>query len=225
MALPSVGQAQMPADQFALLIKRIRPASVALAGCAGGNELDRIDPDQVGRVVAVDINPKYLEAARARHAKRLKQLQLICADIQSKELHFEPVDLIYAALIFEYVEVLPTIAVMKRPCRGGGTLATVLQLPSSHQSAVSPSPYESLSRLAGFMSLVAPSTLSKIAVAAGSPRRHRTSSNYPGESPFVCRLIGWTRKRRGRRGFWGTRGPTKAMFRGVQCQPWAEARI
>jgi SAM-dependent methyltransferase len=167
MALPSVGQAQLLGDQFALLIKRFRPASVALVGCAGGNGLDRIDPNQMQRVVAVDINPKYLEEARARHAKRLKHLQLICADIQSEELHFEPVDLIYAALVFEYVDVLSTIATLKRICRGGGTLATVLQLPSSHRSTISPSPYESLSRLAAFMSLVAPTDLSKIAAAAG----------------------------------------------------------
>jgi ubiquinone/menaquinone biosynthesis C-methylase UbiE len=167
MALPSIGQAEMLADQFALLIKRIRPASVSLVGCAGGNGLERIDPDRVERVVAVDINSKYVEEARARHAKRLKHLQLICADIQSEELQFEPVDFIYAALVFEYVDVLSTIATLKRICRGGGTLATVLQLPSSRQSTVSPSPYESLSRLAAFMSLVAPSDLSKIAVAGG----------------------------------------------------------
>jgi hypothetical protein len=117
-------------------------------------------------------------------AKRLKQLQLICADIQSKELHFEPVDLIYAALIFEYADVLPTIATLKRLCRGGGTLATVLQLPSSHQSAVSPSPYESLSRLAGFMSLVAPSNLSEIAVAAGFTPATSDIIELPSEKSF-----------------------------------------
>ena len=124
MALPSVGQAQMLADQFALLIKRIRPASLALVGCAGGNGLDRVDPEQVERVVAIDINPKYLEQAEARHAKRLKQLQLICADIQSEKLHVEPVDFIYAALVFEYVDVLSTIATLKHICRGGGTLVS-----------------------------------------------------------------------------------------------------
>jgi pimeloyl-ACP methyl ester carboxylesterase len=57
MALPSIGQAEMLAAQFALLIKRLRPASVAIVGCAGGNGLNRIDPGQLERVVAIDINP------------------------------------------------------------------------------------------------------------------------------------------------------------------------
>jgi SAM-dependent methyltransferase len=117
-------------------------------------------------VVAIDINPRYLEAARERHARRLNRLELICVDIQS-EAQFEPVDLIYAGLVFEYVNVSATIATLKRNCRKSGTLATVLQLPSPHRSAISPSPYVSLSRLGPSMRLVAPSELDRIADSAG----------------------------------------------------------
>ena len=35
MALPAVGQAQMLAEQLAILIERHAPASVAVMGCAG----------------------------------------------------------------------------------------------------------------------------------------------------------------------------------------------
>jgi hypothetical protein len=167
MSSPEIGQAQMLADQFSLLVKRIRPASVAIIGCAGGNGLDRIERGQVERIVAVDINPKYVEKAGARHAGRLTHLQLICADVQSEVLQFEPVDLIYAGLVFEYVAVPSIIATLKRNCREGGTLATVLQFPIFAQSAVSLSPYKSLSRLAPVIRLVAPSDLDRIAVAAG----------------------------------------------------------
>jgi len=47
MSLPEIGQAQMLADQFELLIKRHSPASVALIGCAGGNGLERLTRGQL----------------------------------------------------------------------------------------------------------------------------------------------------------------------------------
>ncbi len=167
MSLPAIGQALMLADQFALLVERIRPASLALVGCAGGNGLDRIQSAQVRRVVALDINPRYVEATRARHAARITALQAICADVQSDTLQFEPVELIYAGLIFEYVDVCSTMATLRRNCLAGGTLATVLQLPSPDQPVVSASPYQSLNSLAPALKLTAPAKLGTLASAAG----------------------------------------------------------
>ena len=98
------------------------------------------------RVVAVDINPRYLDEARTRHAGRLPaDHEFIAGD--AVDLLFGPVDLIYAALIFEYVDLSSTLATLQRNCRPGGTLAVLLQLPNSAQPAVSPSPYRSLGAL------------------------------------------------------------------------------
>jgi hypothetical protein len=66
MALPAVGQAHMIAEQFDRALRRWAPARIAVIGCAGGNGLDRIEPSTVERVVAVDLNPEYIECARAR---------------------------------------------------------------------------------------------------------------------------------------------------------------
>ena len=148
LSLPTIGQARMLADEFELLIERESPDSVAIVGCAGGNGLERIAPGKVRRVVAVDINPRYVEETGRRHAGRLAGLELICADVQSAELRFEPVDLLYAALIFEYVDAACTLATLQRNCKPGGTLAILLQLHDRGQQAVSPSPYRSLSSLA-----------------------------------------------------------------------------
>jgi SAM-dependent methyltransferase len=167
MSLPAIGQAQMLADQLALLIERERPTSLAVVGCAGGNGLDRIEPGQMERVVAVDINPAYLEAVGIRHTRRLTGLELYCADIQSATLQFEPVDMIYAALLFEYVDVGVALASLKRHCRPGGLLATLIQLPHRDHNVVSPSPYKSLNLLAPVMKLIAPAELSRLAMAAG----------------------------------------------------------
>jgi SAM-dependent methyltransferase len=165
MSMPSIRQALMLAEQFAILLERLRPASVAVFGCAGGNGLDRLNPHEVRRVVGVDINDQYIRETRARYAGRLADLELVCGDVQSDLLQFEPVEFIYAALVFEYVGVSATLATVKRNCREGGTLATVLQLPSA--SAVSPSPYESLGRLSTMIRLVAPSELRRMAELAG----------------------------------------------------------
>jgi hypothetical protein len=165
MSLESVGQAPMLAERFALLVLRLRPSSVALFGCAGGNGLDRIEPGRVDRVVAVDINSRYVEAAAKRHAGRFEQFETMCADVQSPTLRFELVDLCYAGLLFEYVDVGLAMDTLERCCRAGGTLATVLQLPG--ESLVSPSPYRTLDRLAPAMRLIAPAQLAAAAAAVG----------------------------------------------------------
>lgn len=167
MSLPAIGQAQMLADQLELLLGRHAPESIALIGCAGGNGLERIELGRTRRVVAVDINPAYVRATGVRYAGRLPGLELHCADVQSEALQFEPVDMIYAALLFEYVDVAAALASLKRLCRPGGTLATLVQLPHCDHEVVSPSPYATLSRLATAIRLVAPTDLSTLALAAG----------------------------------------------------------
>jgi SAM-dependent methyltransferase len=170
MALPSIGQAAMLADQLALLIARSAPRSVAVAGCAGGNGFEILGPP-VERVAAIDINPAYLDALRARHGPRLGGLELLCADIESPETKFAPVDLIYAGLILEYVDLGAALATFRRNANPGATLAALIQLPAAGQEAVSPSPYESLRKLEHAMRLVAPAALREAAAEAGFLRR------------------------------------------------------
>jgi ubiquinone/menaquinone biosynthesis C-methylase UbiE len=129
--------------------------------------LERLSAARVERVVAVDINAAYVEQTRARYARAVKKLELYCADIQSDSLSFEPVDLIYAALLFEYVDVPATLTRLRRGCRSGGTLATLLQLAHSDHAAVSPSPFRSLELLAPAMRLIAPGDLCVSAAEAG----------------------------------------------------------
>jgi Methyltransferase domain len=184
MSLPDIGQAQMLAVQLERLIKRNAPRSFALIGCAGGNGLDRIEPGQLERVVALDINPTYIQAVGARHASRLDRLELYCADVQSESLQFEPVELAYAALLFEYVDVVATLASLKRHCRLGGTLATVVQLPHRDHEVISPSPYKSLNLLAPVMNLIAPADLSRLATAAGFYALSSESIELPSGKQF-----------------------------------------
>ena len=62
--------------------------------------------DGVERVVGIDINPAYVEAVRSRFRSRIPGLELYVADIQCALPELAPVDLLFAALIFEYVDVV-----------------------------------------------------------------------------------------------------------------------
>jgi hypothetical protein len=165
MSLPEIGQAEILAKELAQLVGRKRPASVAVIGCAGGNGFDALC--EVQRVVAVDINAHYLDETARRYASRIRSLETCCVDVQSNALRFEPVALIHAALIFEYVDVAAALASLKRICAADGTLAAILQLPRVNQPSVSSSPYVSLQKLGPVMRLVPPSELIRCAVAAG----------------------------------------------------------
>jgi hypothetical protein len=167
MSLPAIGQAQMIAEQLDRALERWSPASVAVAGCAGGNGLDQIEGKSIERVVAVDVNPDYIERTRARYANRLPRLECFCADVQSKSLSYDPVEFTYAALLFEYVDVRATLRTLRRNSLPGAVLTTISQLPHSTLDAVSSSPYRSLGSLAAVMNLVAPEALCQAATQVG----------------------------------------------------------
>ena len=174
MAHPDVAQSPLLADFFAQHLNRFRPQSVAIIGCAGGNGFERIDWTTTRRVVGVDLNGRYLEQVRrrfqtndARPDRISERLELIEGDVQTNVVEFDPVDLVYAALVFEYVDVAATLARLRRFLNPGGALVTVVQLPSTELSPVSPSPYRSLLVLESVMKQVDPNQLRAIAAHHG----------------------------------------------------------
>jgi trans-aconitate methyltransferase len=165
MALPHVAQAELLARTLAAAVGACSPASVAVLGCAGGNGFDRL-PAALPRVVGIDVNPAYVAAARARHAASIAGLELHVADVERDELSIEPVDLVYAALFFEYVDAARALDKIRAWIRRGGALVAVLQMPGD-VSEVTPSPFASLERLAPVMRLVAPQDLAALATVRG----------------------------------------------------------
>src|SRR5438552_2981180 len=99
MASPQVAQAQLLADVFESMLEEHHPRSVAVLGCAGGNGFERIRSDITGRVVGVDLNPNYIEQLHARFKHQLPALELHVGDIQSADIAFPPVDLMFAGLV------------------------------------------------------------------------------------------------------------------------------
>ena len=167
MTLPHVAQAQLLGDVFEQVLRDHAPSSVAVLGCAGGNGLERIIPDVTTRVVAVDLNAAYLDALRARFTGRFQDLDVIGGDVQRDPLPIKPVALVFAALLLEYVDVELVVPRMRTWIEGGGTLATVVQLPSATIAEVSPTPFASIQTLASCMRLVPPSQVSAVATSCG----------------------------------------------------------
>ena len=182
MALPAIGQSQLIADQLDVLVRTYAPSSVAILGCAGGNGLERLIDARVSRVVGVDINPHYIEEARQRYDGRVPGLELFVADIQTSEWLFEPVDFIYAALVFEYVDVVRTMRVLRRHCNPKGILAVLSQVPHETLPEVSPSPYTTLRLLEPRMHLLSHEELQRHARQMGfTPEDSRNILSHGGK--------------------------------------------
>ena len=83
MALPHVRQAQLLSSIFGSALDTYTPRSIALLGCAGGNGLEQLEGRELGRVVAVDINPAYVEHVRTRWHGRIAGLDLVVGEGRS----------------------------------------------------------------------------------------------------------------------------------------------
>lgn len=184
MALPTVDQSRLIAEQLATLVRTYSPRSVAVLGCAGGNGFDCLVGTTVTRVVGVDINPAFIQQTRRRYEGRIPGLELHVADIQTPAMLFDPVDLIYAALILEYVDLPQTMNAFQRCCRHHGVLAVLVQLPHDTMAHVSPSPYTSLQSLASRMRLVSDEELHREARQVGFARTHCRTLRSTGGKHF-----------------------------------------
>lgn len=102
----------------------------------------------------VDTNPDHGAAASSWDRGRVPGLEVYVADIQTAPLPFPPVDLVFAALVFEYVTLPAAVENLARVCRPGGHLVAILQQPSVHTDVVTPSPYTSVQVLGPFPRLV-----------------------------------------------------------------------
>ena len=184
MLLPKVGQAQLLSDILGAALEEFVPTSVAVLGCAGGNGFDRIAAQKIVRVVGVDINPEYIDQLRTRFASRLPGLELVVANIERDNLAVSPVDLVFAALVLEYVNVdivIPKIYSMLRP---GGVVVTVVQLSSDTLPDITPTEYTKLNTLSSVMNLVAADKLERIFRACGYHAIDSRRVNVPGGKYF-----------------------------------------
>lgn len=163
MAMPAVGQAAMLAQELRRAVERTRPDSLALVGCAGGNGLDELSEYALERVVCVDVNPAYLQTLEARYGAKLRNLECHCCELEQFRSQ-DPVDLVFAGLIFEYTQLEQAVDSVSRLLQHGGNLYALLQMPADGMATVTPSPYaDALGVVVEAFRYVAPRTLIELA--------------------------------------------------------------
>jgi len=167
MASPEVAQTQALSKLMASALKEHSPASLAVIGCTTGNGFEHIDHTHTHRVVGVDINAAYLAVLKTRFADRIPRLELIEADITSPDFELDPVSMVFAALVFEYLNVAVALCKITRCLAPGGILVAVLQLPSPESTPVTATRYRSLELLAPIMNLISPSEFSRMCNSLG----------------------------------------------------------
>ncbi len=160
------GQSPVLSEILGEVCLRLRPRRLAVLGAGTGNGFEHIDPMCTTKVTAIDVNPGYLAILRARHPGLASVLDTICAPVEECERAPESIDVVHAALIFEYTEPAALVGRVAAWLVSGGVLSVVLQLPSD-QPAVTPTRYESMRLLDGFMHLVPPEELTRHASSAG----------------------------------------------------------
>jgi len=163
MSCPNVAQQSFLAQTFKESLDKYNCSTIALLGCATGNGLEYIKKDATQRVTAIDINPEYLKVLRERYQGCVPELEIVEADLEMCTLENQAYSLIFAGLVFEYLEpriLLPKIA---NWLSVGGVLISILQLPSKHLNQVSETPYTSLKTLESIMKLISPKQFKSIA--------------------------------------------------------------
>ena len=161
MLSAEVGQLPVLSHLLGEALGRFRPRELLLLGCATGNGLSRIDPAVTRRVVAVDIQPAYVTELRRRYADADFELQAICADVMAGPFPARSFDLVYCALLLEYLDWRRLAPVLSETLRADGVLGVVLQRPSADLPVVTPTRFTALQQLDAIFQFVEPAALAE----------------------------------------------------------------
>ncbi|MDH7604148.1 MAG: class I SAM-dependent methyltransferase [Melioribacter sp.] len=154
MSASNVGQLQVLNKIFKDVLDEFNPKSICVLGCTTGNGFEHLINRDVEKIIGIDINQNYLAECSERFSDKLRQLKLICADLNELELQSNIFDLIHAALIFEYVDAQNLLRKISKWLTPDGILSAVFQLPCEKSNPVSDTPYHSLKSLSSIMKLI-----------------------------------------------------------------------
>ena len=184
MGSPGVRQLEFLSRVFGQLMTEYAPESLLLLGCATGNGLERVDPGRTRRLVALDINPEYLEVCRKRHGENIPGLELVCEDFASFDLEAASIDFVYAALFLEYVDPESAMRKISLWLKPDGILAVVLQMPHRSGDNVSETDYASVKALEPAIRLVEPAVLGRFAREHGFSEMHSSRETLASGKEF-----------------------------------------
>ncbi len=156
MGSPEVDQLRFLSDIFETSLLKHQPQRIAVLGCATGNGFERIDWGNIEKVTGFDINPGYIKSIDKKFAQHSNKLQLVCADLQNHDLAQYQFDLVFAGLIFEYLDAKKLLKNIRQSLGKNSRLVVVLQMANSKYAKVSKTPYKSLESLSDYINLQDP---------------------------------------------------------------------
>jgi hypothetical protein len=146
MSHPTVGQLELLGILTRKYFHDLQPESSIILGVAGGNGLEHIDPLVTKHIIGIDINQDYLDATSRRHGSRLKELVLLNLDITKNRDSISWVQMIWAALIIEYIGIENCLIFARNNLVDGGHLIVTIQS-NRHLVSVSPTGIESVKKV------------------------------------------------------------------------------
>ena len=184
MSLPYVLQAQFLAERLGSSVEYFQPGSVGVLGASGGNGFEVFQKYPGTDVCAVDINPVYLRELKRRYSGKIPRLSMCACDLSSEIWPLPQFGLLYAALILEYLPLVPSMRNLSRHLATEGRLFVIVQM-ASEVPEVTPSPYQSLGSLAHAMRLVDPVELFSIATSVGLAIESKQVHQPAGDKRFL----------------------------------------
>jgi SAM-dependent methyltransferase len=197
--MEAVGQSAALREIFERVVAEARPRRVAVLGCSTGGDLARLDPTRLERAAGVDLNPRYLDLARARLPELGPRLDLVHGDVLQVELpDAGRYDLIHAALLLEHVEPRALLRRIEAWLGPSGVCSLVTQEPAT-QPSVSETTFTSLRALAPHMKVRAAGEIAALADEAGFALASRRTVKLPSGKALVSSIFDKARKTLGRR--------------------------
>ncbi len=159
----SVGQLHLLNNLTKKYLEKLSPEIVLFLGIAGGNGLEHIDNNITSQVFGIDINQNYLDETKKRFKDQIPNLNLINIDISSRKIEkITKANLIWAALIFEYVETDTCFEFINDNIQENGYLVVTIQ-ENDGVSSVSQTGIETIKSAGQIFRLISESDLVSIA--------------------------------------------------------------
>ena len=119
----------------------------------------------------------------------LPGLELHCLDLSTGVVPLVPVDLVHAALVFEHAGVERCLENAVSLVAAKGALSVVLQLPSTSEAGVSPTPFPSMQTLKSHFTLVDPVWFRQRIESRGFRLIHELRHSLPAGKSFWLALF------------------------------------
>lgn len=177
----SVGQLHLLNNLTKKYLEKLSPEIVMFLGIAGGNGLEHIDNNITSQVFGIDINQNYLDETEKRFKNQIPNLNLLNIDISSGKIEkLTNANLIWAALIFEYVEIEKCFEFIYNNIQDNGYLIVTIQA-NNGASSVSQTGIKTIKSIGQIFRLIDPSDLLSFADKFGFVKTDFEENILPNE--------------------------------------------